>query len=62
MFIKLIRCINCWFVVWYYPKSVDTCQKPIFTIICFYFSKKQTRDVIVLAKGLIEDSGEAIIN
>ena len=63
MFIKAIHCINYWFVVLYYPESVNACKEPTLIIICLYLSKKQTKiDVIVLAKGFIEDLGDAIMN
>ena len=62
-FFKLIHCISYWFVVLYYPKSLNTCKNlhlPLYVCICF--KNKQKNDVIVLAKGFIEDLGDAIMN
>ena len=56
--------MNYWFVILYYPERVNTSKKPTLIIICLYLSEKTPPkiDVIVLAKGFIEDIGDAIMN
>ena len=60
---KFIHCINYWFVVLYYPKSVSICKNmhlPLYLRICLENEGKI--DAAAVAKGPIEDSGDATMN
>ena len=59
MFIKFIHCINYWFVVLYYPKSINACKT---STLCICLKSRQKIDVMVLAKGFTGDLGDAIMN
>ena len=62
-FIKLIPCINYWFVVLHCPKCVNTCKNLHLSLyVCICLKNKRKTDVIVLAKGFIEDLGDTIMN